>query len=304
MQRENDRRHLLLLVFQKDARLLVHARGGKPHLGDDLVRCGGHEPPHEGQRVDADIQQRTAREIAVEEAVGHIIGLVTAKIHLDKPQLAQRAGVELFLQFAVDGHMVEGHCLGQHDMVLLGQADGLVQLVRVQGDGFLAQNVLTRGQCLAQVLDVGVVRSGNIDDIHVRVSEHIVDLVVDFFNAVLLGEGLGFGMGAVGDGIQRLPAAGQRLRQLIGDNAAAQGGPTVVLHKQNLLSRFCQQYSAVAGKCPSAPKRKSRPAYTGRREVGLQWGCLAQQLAEQHGGAGAIARYSTAARPRFWASSR
>ena len=88
VQRENDRRHLLLLVFQKDARLLVHACGGKPHLGDDLVRCGGHEPPHEGQRVDADIQQCAACEIAVEEAVGHIIGLVTAKIHLDKPQLA------------------------------------------------------------------------------------------------------------------------------------------------------------------------------------------------------------------------
>ena len=67
------------LFFQQDARLLVHAGGREPHLRHNLVRRGGHKPPHTGQRIDADIQQCAARQIAVEEAVGHIVGACSCR---------------------------------------------------------------------------------------------------------------------------------------------------------------------------------------------------------------------------------
>ena len=127
--------------------------------------------------------------------------------------------------------MVEGHGLSQHHVVCFRQADSLFQLIGVQGDGFLAQDVLARRQRLAQILDVGVVRGGDINDVHVFIGKNVINLVIDLLNAVFLCESDSLGVGAVGNGIQLLPTAGQRLRQLIGNHAAAEGSPTVGLHR-------------------------------------------------------------------------
>ena len=90
-------------------------------------------------------------------------------------------------------------------VVCFRQADSLFQLIGVQGDGFLAQDVLARCQRLAQILDVGVVRGGDINDVHVFIGKNVINLVIDLLNAVFLCEGDSLGVGAVGNGIQLCP---------------------------------------------------------------------------------------------------
>ena len=115
-------------------------------------------------------------------------------------------------------------------MVLLCQLHSLGQFLGVQGDGFFTQDVLSGAQCLAQIGNVGIVGRGDINNIHLVIVKHIVDLVVHLFNAVTLGKGDCLFVCAVGNGVQLAPVGSQRLRQLVGNYAAAKGCPFVFLH--------------------------------------------------------------------------
>ena len=59
------------------------------------------------------------------------------------------------------------------------ELDRLFELVVVERDGLLAEHVLAGGECLAQVLDMRVVRRRDVDDVDVRILEHVFDLVVN-----------------------------------------------------------------------------------------------------------------------------
>ena len=254
MQREHDGRHLALLVLQKHTGLLIDTGRRVEDLRGDFLRAGAHEPAYEGQRVDADVEHRAAREIAVEESVLHVVGLVTAEVHRDEAQRAEVTALDALAQRAVDWHVVDRLRLREHDMMLHRELDGLFELVVVERDGLLAEHMLARGQSLAQVLDMRVVRRRDIDDVDIRVRKHIFRLIIDLADAVLLRKLHGLLVRAVADGVEIAAELLHRLRELMADDTAAKRGPSVrYCHKDSptlLLTKSQNSYIlSIARNC-------------------------------------------------------
>ena len=111
------------------------------------------------------------------------------------------------------------------DVVLVGKLDGLVELLGVEGDGLLAQHVLARGERPAHEADVGVVRRGDVDGVHVWVGIELLGGLVDALDAPALGKRHGLGVRAVLHGHELAAGERKRLRHLVGDAAAADDGP-------------------------------------------------------------------------------
>ena len=109
----------------------------------------------------------------------------------------------------------------EHDAVGAGKLTRLIELGEVQGDGLLAKHVLARSQAGAQVGDVGVVRGGDVDDVHVRVGKNVLWPVVDLGNAVLCGECHRLFVGAVCHSVEGLSTLCHCLRQFMSDDTAA-----------------------------------------------------------------------------------
>ena len=77
---------------------------------------------------------------------------------------------------------------GVHELnaVLTSKFFGLKQLSRVERNGLLAQNVLARLKCFAQVNDVRVVRRGQVHRVNLVAGEKIVDAVIHALDVVFL----------------------------------------------------------------------------------------------------------------------
>lgn len=138
-----------LLVLEEHAGLLIDTGRRVENLGGDFLRAGAHEPAREGQRIDADVEHGAAREAAIEEAVLHVIRLVTAEIQRHEAQRTKIAAVDALAQCAVDRHVVDGLSLSEHEVMLHRELDRLFELVVVERDGLLAEHVLAGGECLA-----------------------------------------------------------------------------------------------------------------------------------------------------------
>ena len=218
----------MTVALQEHAGLLVDTGRRVENLGGDFLRAGAHEPAREGQRIDADVEHGAAREAAVEEAVFHIIRLVTAEIQRHETQRAKVAAVDALAQYAVDRHVVDGLRLGKHEVMFHREFDRLFELVVVERDGLLAEHMLAGGKGLAQVLDMRVVRCRDVDDVDVRILEHVFDLVVNLADAVLLGKLNGLRVRAVADGVEIAAELLHRLSELMTDDAAAERSPSVL----------------------------------------------------------------------------
>ena len=84
---------------------------------------------------------------------------------------------------------------------------------------------------------MGVVGRGEVDNVDVRVGEHLVKVAVHLAHAVFFPEGSRLLMGAVAHRVQPAPHGFQRRGHLVGDNAGAQNGPaqgSILLHCKNL----------------------------------------------------------------------
>ena len=87
--------------------------------------------------------------------------------------------------------MQNGRGIHELHVVLGGDGAGLGELGGVQGDGLLAQYVLTRGERSAQLGDVRVVRRGDVDGVDGRVGVELLKGVVHALHVVGGSEGLG-----------------------------------------------------------------------------------------------------------------
>ena len=125
--------------------------------------------------------------------------------------------------------MVDGHGLGQNRAVFPCQRYGPLQLFAVEGDGLFAQYMLAVGQGLFQEGHVGIVGGCDVDDVDVRVGEHLVVVGVDLGDAVLFRKGDALVVGAVAHGVQGTAHGLEGLGHLIGDHARAQYSPTQLL---------------------------------------------------------------------------
>ena len=139
-------------------------------------------------------------------------------------------------------------------MMLHRELDGLLELVVVERDGLLTEHMLARGQSLAQVLDMRVVRRRDVDDVDIRVHKHIFRLIIDLADAVLLRESHGLLVRAVADGVEIAAELLHRLRELMADDTTAKRGPSVrYCHKDTptlLLTKSQNSYIlSIARNC-------------------------------------------------------
>ena len=119
--------------------------------------------------------------------------------------------------------------------MLVGDGTRLVELSGIEGNGLLAEHVLTSCQSGSQVGDMRVVRRGDIDGVDVRIGVEVLDRLVHLLDAILLGKSLGFGKRTVGD--TRELAAGQRegLGHLVGDNTAPDHCPAKLGSRKDVV---------------------------------------------------------------------
>ena len=117
--------------------------------------------------------------------------------------------------------MVDGHRLRQNHVVLLRQRQRLLQFRTIQSDRLFTEDVLSGTERLPEKADVGVVRGGDVDDVHVRVGKNVLWPVVDLGNAVLCGECHRLFVGAVCHSVEGLSTLCHCLRQFMSDDTAA-----------------------------------------------------------------------------------
>ena len=123
--------------------------------------------------------------------------------------------------------MIDRHRLREHRAVFPRAGDCLCQLVGVQRDGFLAENMLAGGERRQEIVDVRVVRGGDVDNVHIGIIEYILHPRIDLRDRVLRGKCLGLFLRSVGDGIQSSPQPAHRLCELMSDHTAAQRRPAI-----------------------------------------------------------------------------
>ena len=80
--------------------------------------------------------------------------------------------------------MPDRHCLGKNQIFLFREIDHLLKLPAVQRDGFLDEEVFAVLKCLFHEGVMRVVRACEVDDVHVLILKHVIDLVVDLFNLI------------------------------------------------------------------------------------------------------------------------
>ena len=99
------------------------------HLRNHLVRAGTQEETHERERVNADVEQCTACELAIKKAIMHIVRLVAAEMHRDGAQRAEFPRPRRLGEPLADGHVADFLRLRKHDAMGTRERDGLRELV-------------------------------------------------------------------------------------------------------------------------------------------------------------------------------
>ena len=89
--------------------------------------------------------------------------------------------------------------------MLFSKSSGLFQFGAVQSNGFLYKYMLSALDSPAHEINMRIMRSRNIDSVHIRISEHFAEIRKDFFYSVFFSERDRFGMRPVAYCKQFLP---------------------------------------------------------------------------------------------------
>ena len=90
-----------------------------------------------------------------------------------------------------------------------------------------------------------VVRSGNIDNVHIFIRKYIIDLIINLSNSIFFSKCNCLFMCTVCHGIQFPSVRSKRLRQLIGDHATSESGPFIFFHNGVLSYSFYKILSCI-----------------------------------------------------------
>ena len=132
-----------------------------------------------------------------------------------------------FLQATVNRHMIDRHRLCKYNAMRPRTIDRPRQFPRVQCDGLLAEDVFARRERQHQIVDVRVVRRGDIDDVDIRIVKYILHPLIHLRNAIPRGKLLRLALCAVADGIQPASKRLHGARKFVADHAAAKCRPTI-----------------------------------------------------------------------------
>ena len=155
-------------------------------FGLHLLRVLSGEDAQKAQIVDADIQQRTTAQTGIKLAVLPGTGGHKAVLTGDLLQFPDGASSKDLAHSVVQRQQPDPECLHEKEVLFLRQTIQLLRLLRVDGKGLFAQNVLAMPQAELAVFVVQGVGSGNIDSRHLRVGGKGFVGVIAAGNAVLL----------------------------------------------------------------------------------------------------------------------
>ena len=180
----------------------------------------------EGHTVDADIQQRSARQLRREQPAGGIDFRREGQVALKQRRHADFACLQQRAQRR-DGRDEAGpHALHQQHAAVAGAGRHGARLGGVDGERFLAQHVLAGIEADAagrRVLGMG---SGHVDGVHGRVGGQRRVAAMRLRGPVLGGKRLGTGGGARTDGHQPRPGGvTQSGGKAMGNAAGPQNAP-------------------------------------------------------------------------------
>ena len=119
---------------------------------------------------------------------------------------------------------------GVHELnaVLTCKFFGFKQLSGVKRNGLLAQHMLARLKCFAQVDDVRIVRRGQVHRVNLVAGEKSVDAVIHTFNVVFLCKRNGLLLCPVGYTVNGSTNRSQHLCHLICNDSATNNTPPEV----------------------------------------------------------------------------
>ena len=192
------------------------------------MRLALQEKTSERQRIDANVQQGSARKFGIEEAILHVKLFVAAKILLNQVDWTKLASLHTANQLFVEWHVQNGAGIHELNAILTSKFFGLKQLSGIERNGLLAQHMLARLKRFAQVDDVCVVRRGQIHRVNLVAGEKIVDAVIHTLDVVFLCKRDGLFLRSVGYAVNGSANRSQRLCHLICNDSAANNTPPEV----------------------------------------------------------------------------
>lgn len=182
--------HLAVGIGEGDAFLHVHACGTKDAVADLTDNVGAEVHAGEVERIDAEVEKRTAAEVGTDDAwllLHHV-----AEAGLKDAWLTDDAAVHEFLDLEREGHVAGPDGFGDEDAFLVCEVEEFDGFGCVGSEGLLDETGLA---VLEGEAGVGVVMGmgrGDVHEIDVGVLNEGLVAVVDAGAAIALGEGLGF----------------------------------------------------------------------------------------------------------------
>ena len=147
----------------------------------------------EGDRVDAEVEQRAAREVGPVHA-GHV-GELLAVVGDHRGDVADHSGLDGLAQLVHVRQVARPHGLHDEDACLLGGRENGLGLRRVLGKGLLDEDVLAGLDGLDRGLVVVVVRGRDVDGVDVVARHELRVGLIRVASIVRLGELLGLFQG-------------------------------------------------------------------------------------------------------------
>ena len=151
-----------------------------------LLRVLSGQDAQKAQIVDADIQQRTAAQTGIKLAILPGTGGNKAVLTGDLLQLPDGASSKDLAQTVVQRQQPDPERLHEKAVLFLRQTIQLLRLLRADGKGLFAQNVLALLQTELAVFVMQCIGGGNIDSLHLRVGGKDFVGVIAAGNTVLL----------------------------------------------------------------------------------------------------------------------
>ena len=164
--------------------VLVHPRAADLGARLDTLGFAAEQPARQGERVDAEVEQRAAGELGGEQATAWIERRREAEAGLDELEVADAALRQPVAHRVVDGKEARPHRLHEETLGRGGRVDHLGELCGVDGDRLLAQHRGPGGEGRDRRRAVHRVRRRDVDRVDGGALDHLAHVAGDVLDAV------------------------------------------------------------------------------------------------------------------------
>ena len=174
-------RHASIRIMEGEAFVQVNAPVRQHGAGFRELKIVAEKHGAEVERIDAHIQQRASGKRRIYNA-GHMSdGVVQAGF--EQTWRSDGAGSDDLIDDSAGGHVARPDGLGDEKVLFPGQREHLAGLRGIGGEGFFAQDSLAVMETELHMFRVMGVRRGDIDEIDLRIPNHLLIGAIGNFEA-------------------------------------------------------------------------------------------------------------------------